>query len=44
VPGPASTRPLVLDLIRGAGGVICGLTAQEGRLEEFYRELIGVSS
>lgn len=44
VPGAAATRPMVLDLIRQAGGVICGLTAQEGRLEEFYRELIGASS
>lgn len=44
VPGAASTRPMVLDLIREAGGVIRGLTAEEGRLEEFYRELIGVSS
>ena len=44
VPGAASTRPMVLDLIREAGGVIRGLTAEEGRLEEFYRELIEASS
>jgi Cu-processing system ATP-binding protein len=44
VPGAASTRPMVLDLIREAGGEIRGLTAEEGRLEEFYRELIGASS
>jgi Cu-processing system ATP-binding protein len=44
VPGAAATRPMVLDLIREAGGEIRGLTAEEGRLEEFYRELIGVSS
>lgn len=44
VPGAASTRPVVLDLIREGGGVIRGLTAEEGRLEEFYRELIEVSS
>ena len=44
VPGAASTRPMVLDLIRDAGGVIRGLTAEEGRLEEFYRELIGAAS
>ena len=43
-PGAASTRPVVLDLIREGGGVIRGLTAEEGRLEEFYRELIEVSS
>ena len=41
VPGPASKRPALLDLIRNAGGAICGLTAQDGRLDEFYRELIG---
>jgi Cu-processing system ATP-binding protein len=44
VPGAASTRPMVLDLIRQAGGEIRGLTAEEGHLEEFYRELIGASS
>jgi hypothetical protein len=31
----------MLDLIRNSGGEICGLTAQEGRLDAFYRELIG---
>lgn len=44
VPGPASLRPVVLDLIRDAGGEIRGLTAAEGRLDAFYRELIGVSA
>jgi Cu-processing system ATP-binding protein len=41
VPGPAAVRPVVLDLIREAGGEIRGLTAQEGRLDTFYRELVG---
>lgn len=41
VPGPASGRPAILDAIRGAGGVVTGLTAEEGRLDEFYRELVG---
>jgi Cu-processing system ATP-binding protein len=41
VPGPAALRPVVLDLIRDAGGDIRGLTAQEGRLDTFYRELVG---
>jgi Cu-processing system ATP-binding protein len=41
VPGSATTRPAVLDLIRNAGAEICGLTAHEGRLDAFYRELIG---
>jgi len=44
VPGSAAMRPLVLDLIREAGAEIRGLTAEEGRLDVFYRELIGASS
>ena len=44
VPGPAAMRPQVLDLIRSAGGAIAGLTANEGRLDEFYRELVGGAS
>ena len=43
VPGAASIRPVVLDLIREAGAGIRGLTAQEGRLDAFYRELIGAA-
>ena len=41
VPGPASARPAMLDLVRGAGVEIRRLTAEEGRLDEFYRELVG---
>jgi len=33
-------RPSVLDALRTAGAEIAGLTAQEGRLEELYRELV----
>jgi Cu-processing system ATP-binding protein len=40
VPGPARWRPAVLDALRAAGAEIAGLTAQEGRLEELYRELV----
>jgi Cu-processing system ATP-binding protein len=40
VPGPASLRPAVLDLVREAGGEIRGLTAEEERLDTFYRELV----
>ena len=40
VPGPARQRPAVLDALRAAGAEISGLTAQEGRLEELYRELV----
>ena len=41
VPGPASARPAMLDLVRQAGGEIVGLTAENGRLDQFYRDLIG---
>jgi Cu-processing system ATP-binding protein len=41
LPGPASARPQMLDIIRDAGGEIHGLTAEEGRLDQFYLELVG---
>ena len=41
VPGPATARPAVLDTIRAGGGDIRGLTADEGRLDALYRELVG---
>jgi Cu-processing system ATP-binding protein len=41
VPGPAAMRPAVLDVVRSAGGDIRGLTADEGRLDALYRELVG---
>lgn len=44
VPGPAAMRPRILDLVRDAGAEIRGLTAEEGRLDEFYREMIGATS
>jgi Cu-processing system ATP-binding protein len=44
VPGPARLRPAVLDTIRAMGGEVVGLTTEEGRLDEFYRELIGSPS
>ena len=44
VPGPASVRPAILDLVRERGHVICGLTAEEGRLDVLYRELVGEAS
>jgi Cu-processing system ATP-binding protein len=40
VPGPATLRPAVLDLVREAGAEIRGLTAEEGRLDAFYRDLV----
>ena len=44
VPGRAADRPAILDVIRGAGAEITGLTAEEGRLDQFYRELVGAAS
>jgi Cu-processing system ATP-binding protein len=44
VPGPPSVLPAALDAIRSAGVLIDGLTADEGRLDVFYRELIGEST
>jgi len=44
IPGPPSLRPAALDAIRQEGVEIRGLTAEEGRLDPFYRELIGDST
>jgi Cu-processing system ATP-binding protein len=44
VPGRASDRPAILDLIRNTGAEITGLTVQEGRLDHFYRELVGAAA
>lgn len=44
VPGPAADRPRAIDLVRQHGGTIVGLTAEEGRLDAFYRELTGALS
>jgi Cu-processing system ATP-binding protein len=40
VPGPAALRPRVLDVVRSQGVEVRGLTADEGRLDVLYRELI----
>jgi Cu-processing system ATP-binding protein len=40
VPGPAALRPRVLDVVRGLGVEVRGLTAEEGRLDVLYRELV----
>jgi Cu-processing system ATP-binding protein len=40
VPGPAALRPRVLDAVRKAGVEVRGLTAEEGRLDTLYRELV----
>jgi Cu-processing system ATP-binding protein len=41
IPGPASLRPAILDAVREAGAEIRGLTADEGRLDTLYLELVG---
>src|SRR5262249_48006008 len=41
VPGPAADRPRVLDLVRAEGLEVRGLSAEEGRLDVLYRELVG---
>jgi Cu-processing system ATP-binding protein len=41
VPGPAALRPRVLDAVRARGVEVKGLTAEEGRLDLLYRELVG---
>jgi Cu-processing system ATP-binding protein len=41
VPGPTSIRLGALDAIRAAGGEIEGLSADEGRLDQFYRSIVG---
>lgn len=43
VPGPAALRPRVLDAVRSEGVEIRGLTAEEGRLDALYLELVGAS-
>jgi Cu-processing system ATP-binding protein len=40
VPGSAAQRPAVLEVVRGAGAEIHGLTTEEGRLDALYRELV----
>jgi len=43
IPGSPAVRPVALDAIRRQGIEIRGLTTEEGRLDTFYRELIGES-
>lgn len=40
VPGPATCRAMVVARIQAAGASIASLTADEGRLDEFYRALV----
>lgn len=41
VPGTADVRLAVLDALRNHGVTIRGWSAEEGRLDAFYRELVG---
>jgi Cu-processing system ATP-binding protein len=40
VPGAAAVRPRVLDVVRDQGVEVRGLTAEDGRLDTLYRELV----
>ena len=41
VPAPTAARLAVLDVVRASGASVLGLSAEEGRLDDFYRELVG---
>lgn len=40
VPGPASSRPAVLEAIRAGGCEVLAISAEEGRLDALYTELV----
>ena len=40
VPGSAARRPAVLDAIRAGGAEVKAITAEEGRLDALYRDLV----
>ena len=40
VPGPATGRPAVLEAVRSAGGEVLSISADEGRLDALYRDLV----
>lgn len=41
LPGPASSRPRLLEAVGTTGAVVLSLTADEGRLDVLYSELVG---
>lgn len=41
VPGPAGLRPRVIELILARGHQIVDLVAEDGRLDDLYREMVG---
>ncbi len=42
VPGPPALRAAAIEVVRAAGVELRGLTAEDGRLESLYRELVEV--
>ncbi len=40
VPGTAAVRPRALEKIQAAGGIVTGLTTEEGRLDRLFLELV----
>jgi Cu-processing system ATP-binding protein len=44
VPCPSADRALVLDLIRASGAAVVGLSAEDGRLESLYAEVLAKAS
>jgi Cu-processing system ATP-binding protein len=40
VPGPVADRPRAVAAVQASGGEILAITAEEGRLDSFYRELL----
>jgi Cu-processing system ATP-binding protein len=40
VPAPAASRMAVLEIVRGSSATILGLTAEEGRLDMLYRDMV----
>ena len=40
VPAPTTLRLAVLDIVRASAAEIRGITAQDGRLDTFYLELV----
>jgi len=41
VPAPTADRLAVLDIVRASDAGVLGLSAEEGRLDAYYRELVG---
>jgi len=44
IPGPAGRRPAILDAIRSTGTSIVGLSAEDGRLDVLYAEILAAAA